>query len=50
MSGNCTEGIDSVEVGEQANRYYATEVTDEYRYWDDVIIADAYIGPQVPPP
>jgi len=22
----------------------------EYRYWDDIVIADAYIGPQVPPP
>ena len=44
-SGDCTAGVDSITVGEQVNRYYAADVVDEYRYWDDVIIADAYIGP-----
>jgi hypothetical protein len=28
----------------QANRTQFRAV-DEYRYWDDVVIADAYIGP-----
>ena len=31
-------------VGMQANRTNFMPV-DEYRYWDDVIIADAYVGP-----
>jgi len=48
MAGNCTDGVDSITVGQQVNRYYATDVVDEYRYWDDVVIADAYIGPAMP--
>jgi hypothetical protein len=37
-------------VGQQANRYVFPDIVDEYRYWDDVVVGDAYIGPQIPPP
>jgi len=39
-----TTGISKVEVGRQADRLNFLPV-DEFRYWDDVIVADAYIGP-----
>jgi hypothetical protein len=50
LSGNCTDGIGSMGVGYQVNKAAVTEVVDEYRFWDDLVVADAYIGPQVPPP
>jgi hypothetical protein len=41
----------SFQVGMQANRIgVKTNIVDEDRYWDDVVIGDAYIGPQIPPP
>jgi hypothetical protein len=39
-----TTGISKVEVGRQVDRLNFKPV-DEFRYWDDVIVADAYIGP-----
>ena len=44
LRGPYTGGAKMVLVGMQANRTQFLAV-DEYRYWDDVIIADAYIGP-----
>jgi hypothetical protein len=48
-------GIKNFEVGRQTNRTAGSCgsppcLVDENRYWDDVVIGDAYIGPQVPPP
>jgi IPT/TIG domain/Bacterial Ig domain len=37
-----TEGIKYIELGRQVDRVNYTTV-DEYRYWDDIVIADAYI-------
>jgi hypothetical protein len=49
-SGNCSGGVGSILVGQQVNPSANTQVVDEYRYWDDIVIGDAYIGPQIPPP
>jgi hypothetical protein len=44
VNGNCSTPFRYFSVGRQTNRYNYQAI-DEYRYWDDVIIADAYIGP-----
>ena len=48
-SSGTTNGIQAIDIGNQTERSNFTPV-NEYRYWDDVVIGDAYIGPQVPPP
>ncbi len=49
ISGNRTEGIDRLYFGQQVDTFHYKPVNED-RYWDDVVIGDAYIGPQVPPP
>jgi hypothetical protein len=49
VRGAWTTGITRFGVGDQADRLNYI-VIDEERYWDDVVVADAYVGPQVPPP
>jgi hypothetical protein len=49
ISGAWTTGINRYGVGNQADRQNY-DVVDEERYWDDVVVGDAYVGPQVPPP
>lgn len=49
VRGTNTSGIIRYGIGNQADRL-GYRVIDEERYWDDVVVGDAYIGPQVPPP
>jgi len=42
--GTCPDPIGFFSVGRQANRFNY-DVIDEYRYWDDVVISNSYIGP-----
>jgi len=49
-SGNCSDGVGQMSLGYQVNASAITEIVDEDRFWDDVVVGDAYIGPQVPPP
>jgi hypothetical protein len=49
IRGSYTAGLSRFGVGNQADRQ-GWAVVDEERYWDDVVVGDAYIGPQVPPP
>ena len=44
IRGSKTTRIARVQPGRQVDRAQFLPV-DEYRYWDDVIVADAYIGP-----
>lgn len=39
-----TSGINTIDFGAQVNST-STGAVDEYRYWDDVVVADAYVGP-----
>jgi len=39
-----TTGMYALDLGAQTNRYYEDAI-NEYRYFDDVVIADAYIAP-----
>ena len=43
-SSGTTVGIHRTEIGNQTNE--GVWPYNEYRYWDDVVIADAYIGPR----
>jgi hypothetical protein len=49
IRGSWTTGLNHFGVGNQADRLHYDAI-DEERYWDNVVIGDAYIGPQVPPP
>jgi hypothetical protein len=49
VGGNRAEGIDRLYVGEQVDRFHYKPINED-RYWDDVVVGDAYVGPQVPPP
>jgi hypothetical protein len=49
VRGAWTTGITRAGVGNQADRLNYDAI-DEERYWDDVVVGDAYVGPQVPPP
>ena len=42
--GTCSSNMTFFSIGRQTNRTHS-EAIDEYRYWDDVTIADGYIGP-----
>ena len=44
MAGTCGNGVTSIQIGRQANRYNWDPV-NEVRYWDDVVISTSYIGP-----
>ena len=44
INGNLSTPFTFFSIGRQTNRYNYQAI-DEYRFWDDVIIADAYIGP-----
>jgi len=44
IRGCFTDGLGDFEVGNQLDTA-ATAAISEYRYWDDVVFADAYIGP-----
>ena len=39
-----TLGINLPLVGQQVNRYDGTAI-DEFRYWDQIVMSDTYIGP-----
>jgi hypothetical protein len=39
------DGINILEVGQQADRDGNASM-DEYRYWDDIVISNSYIGPK----
>ncbi|MGH9554540.1 MAG: IPT/TIG domain-containing protein, partial [Terriglobales bacterium] len=41
---NRTDGISRVEIGNQEQRF-SFQVLNAHRFWDDIAIADAYIGP-----
>jgi hypothetical protein len=44
LVGTCGNPISFFSVGRQTNRGNY-DVVDEYRYWDDVVISQSYIGP-----
>jgi hypothetical protein len=44
VNGNCPAPVQYFSYGRQTNRYNYMAV-DELRYWDDIVIDDAYIGP-----
>ena len=49
VGGDRVQGVTRFLVGQQVDRFHYKPI-DEDRYWDDVVVGDAYIGPQVPPP
>ena len=38
-----SDGLNSFEIGEQADRAGSVAI-DEFRYWDDIVVSDSYIG------
>lgn len=44
LIGSCGTSISFFSVGRQTDRA-RYDVVDEYRYWDDVVISQSYIGP-----
>jgi hypothetical protein len=43
LRGDFTDGLEEFQFGDQVSRN-GTFVVEEYRYWDDVVIDDEYIG------
>jgi len=44
IRGCFTDGVGSIEIGKQLNANILGALS-EYRYWDDIVISDAYVGP-----
>jgi len=42
--GTCSTPINNFRLGVQADRFSDARV-DEYRYYDDLVVASTYVGP-----